>query len=166
MIPLRLVVDTNIIVSVALKPDGLERTIVLLTITKPARLYYSDAIFSEYRSVLAPLELRIRKGLQHQLLALIEDRAHIISPTLRLEVTTDPDDNIFLERSDACARRLPDNRQPAAFPEILEADQRNHLTRVYRHRCAASYELTQGTDYKIYRLRSWSLTMSDSCLRT
>ena len=49
MIPLRLVIDTNILVSAALKPDGLQRTVLLLAITKPARLYSSDAILAEYR---------------------------------------------------------------------------------------------------------------------
>jgi predicted nucleic acid-binding protein len=34
MISLRLVVDTNIVVSAALKPDGLQRTVLLLAITK------------------------------------------------------------------------------------------------------------------------------------
>ena len=44
MIALRLVIDTNIVVSAALKPDGLQRTILLLAITKPATLYVSAAI--------------------------------------------------------------------------------------------------------------------------
>jgi PIN domain len=48
MISLRLVVDTNIVVSAALKPDGLQRTVLLIAITKPARLYISKAIFTEY----------------------------------------------------------------------------------------------------------------------
>jgi uncharacterized protein len=43
MIPLRLVVDTNIVVSAALKPDGLQRTDLLLAIARPARLYVSSA---------------------------------------------------------------------------------------------------------------------------
>jgi uncharacterized protein len=64
MIPLRLVLDTNIIVSAALKPDGLQRTVFLLAITSPARLYVSDAIFAEYRTVMARPELRILKGLR------------------------------------------------------------------------------------------------------
>jgi uncharacterized protein len=38
MIPLCLVVDTNIFVSAAIKPDGLQRTVILLAVTKPARL--------------------------------------------------------------------------------------------------------------------------------
>ena len=47
MIPLRLVLDTNIVVSAALEPDGLQRTVLLLAITKPARLYVSDEILAE-----------------------------------------------------------------------------------------------------------------------
>ena len=35
MIPLRLVIDTNILVSAAIKPDGLQRTVLLLATTKP-----------------------------------------------------------------------------------------------------------------------------------
>jgi putative PIN family toxin of toxin-antitoxin system len=101
MIPLRLVVDTNIVVSAALKPDGLQRTVVILAITKPARLYVSDAIMAEYREVLARPELKIRKGLQHQLLQLIKSRARRVSPPRRLQVTQDPDDNRFLECADA-----------------------------------------------------------------
>jgi predicted nucleic acid-binding protein len=44
MISLRLVVDTNIVVSAALKPEGLERTVLLLALTKPARWYVTRAI--------------------------------------------------------------------------------------------------------------------------
>ena len=50
MIPLRLVVDTNIVVSAALKPEGLQRTVLLLALTKPARLYVSRPIFEEYKT--------------------------------------------------------------------------------------------------------------------
>jgi predicted nucleic acid-binding protein len=46
MIPLRLVIDTNVVVSAALKPEGLQRTVVLLAMTKPALWYVSDAIVS------------------------------------------------------------------------------------------------------------------------
>ena len=53
MIPLRIVLDTNILVSAAQKPDGLQRTVFVLAITPPARLYVSDAICAEYRAVRA-----------------------------------------------------------------------------------------------------------------
>ena len=52
MLPLRLVIDTNILVSAALNPDGLQRTALLLAITKPARLYVTLPILEEYAGVL------------------------------------------------------------------------------------------------------------------
>jgi uncharacterized protein len=101
MISLRLVVDTNIVVSAALKPDGLQRSVLLLAITKPARLYVSKAILTEYRDVLSCPEFRIRKGLRQQLLDLIKKRAYLVAPARTLQVTSDPDDNIFIECADA-----------------------------------------------------------------
>ena len=101
MIPLRLVLDTNVVVCAALKPEGLQRTVLLLAITKPARLYVSDAIVSECSAVLARPELKIRRGLRQQFLQLIKNRSHIIVPRRWFQVTTDPADNIFVECADA-----------------------------------------------------------------
>ena len=101
MLPLRLVLDTNIVVSAALKLAGLQRTVLLLALTKPARLYLSPQVFSEYRAVLSRAELHIRKGLRQQLLQLLENRAHFVEPSGLLQVTPDPADNIFLECADA-----------------------------------------------------------------
>ena len=101
MLPLRLVIDTNVLISAAIKPIGLQRTVFLIAISKPARLYVSHPILEEYSEVLARPELRIRKGLRLQLLQLIKNHGHTVAPTRRLEVTTDPADNIFLECADA-----------------------------------------------------------------
>ncbi|HZW81194.1 MAG TPA: putative toxin-antitoxin system toxin component, PIN family [Candidatus Deferrimicrobiaceae bacterium] len=101
MIPLRLVIDTNVVVSAALKPEGLQRTVVLLAMTKPARWYVSDPIVSEYATVLARPELQIRKGLRQQLLQLIKNHARRVKPSPLVQVTSDPADNIFIECADA-----------------------------------------------------------------
>jgi putative PIN family toxin of toxin-antitoxin system len=101
MLPLRLVLDTNIIVSAVLKPDRLQRTVLLLAMTRPARLYVSPPILSEYQTVLSRREFKIRKGLRQQFLRRIEDRSHMVFPSRRVQVTNDPDDNIFLECADA-----------------------------------------------------------------
>jgi putative PIN family toxin of toxin-antitoxin system len=101
MIALRLVIDTNVIISAALKPDGLQRTTLLLAITKPGRLYVSPPILEEYSEVLSRPELSIRKGLRLQLLQLIKNHGHLVSPSRRIEVASDPDDNIFVECADA-----------------------------------------------------------------
>ena len=101
MIPLRLVVDTNIVVSAALKPDGLQRTVLLLATTKPARLYVSNAILTEYQAVLSRPEFQIRKGLRQQLLDLIRKRAHLVNPVRAIQVANDPEDDKFIECADA-----------------------------------------------------------------
>jgi uncharacterized protein len=101
MIPLRLVVDTNIVVSAALKPDGLQRTVLLLAITKPARLYVTEAVMAEYLEVLARPRMNIPKGRRRQLLQLIRNNSHTVTPARSLQVTPDPDDNKFLECADA-----------------------------------------------------------------
>jgi uncharacterized protein len=101
MLPLRLVIDTNVVISAAIKPESLQRTTFLLAITKPARLYVSLPILEEYAEVLSRPELHIRRGLRQQLLQLIKNHSHIVAPSRRLEVASDPDDNVFLECADA-----------------------------------------------------------------
>jgi putative PIN family toxin of toxin-antitoxin system len=101
MLALRLVIDTNVLISAALKPEGLERAVLLLAITHPARLYVSRPILEEYRAVLARRELKIRKGLRRQLLQFIRNHSHVVRPRVRVEVTRDPDDGKFLECADA-----------------------------------------------------------------
>jgi putative PIN family toxin of toxin-antitoxin system len=101
MLPLRLVIDTNVLVSAALKPESLQRTTFLLATTKPARLYVSRPILEEYAEVLSRPELHIRKGFRLLLLQLIKNNSHVITASRRLEVASDPDDNMFLECADA-----------------------------------------------------------------
>jgi len=101
MIALRLVIDTNVVISAALKPEGLQRTVLLLAMTNPAQWYVSEPIMAEYSAVLARPKLRIRKGLQHQFLQLIANRTRRIVPSSLPEITSDPADKIFLECADA-----------------------------------------------------------------
>ncbi len=100
MLALRLVIDTNVLISAALNPDGPQRTTILLALTRPARLYVSPPVWEEYAGVLARPQLRIRKGVRLQLLQPLEDSSHIVVPSHRLQVASDPDDNIFLECAD------------------------------------------------------------------
>jgi putative PIN family toxin of toxin-antitoxin system len=118
MLPLRLVIDTNVLISSALKPEGLQRAVLLLAITKPARLYVSRPILAEYRTVLVRPELRIRKGLRQQLLQLIKNHSYTVVPTRHLEVTSDPDDNIFLECADAAGADYLVTGNPKHFPRF------------------------------------------------
>ena len=101
MIPLRLVIDTNVVVSAALKPEGLQRTVILLAMTKPARWYVSDPIVSEYAVVLVRPELKIRRRLRQQFLQLIKNHARVVTPSRLAQIISDPADHMFIECADA-----------------------------------------------------------------
>ena len=118
MIPLRLVVDTNIIVSAALKPDSLPRTVLLLSITRPARLCLTEAILAEYRDVLGRPKLKIHKGVRQQFLQLIRSRSYTIQPRRPLLVTPDREDNKFLECADAARADYLVTGNPRHFPRF------------------------------------------------
>jgi putative PIN family toxin of toxin-antitoxin system len=118
MLPLRLVIDTNILVSAALKPDGLQRTVFLLAIRRPARLYVSASILSEYQEVLSRPELRIRKAIREQFLQFIKDHAYLVTPYRSLTITSDPHDNMFLECADAARADYLVTGNQRHFPEF------------------------------------------------
>ena len=118
MLPLRLVVDTNVLMSAAIKPAGLQRTVLLLAITRPARLYVSRPILEEYSEVLGRPELRIRKGRRQKLLQLIKNYSYTVVPTRRLDVTSNPDDNMFLECADAARADYLVTGNPKHFPRF------------------------------------------------
>src|SRR5262245_8913217 len=118
MLPLRVVLDTNIVVSAALRPSGLPRTVLLLSFTKPSRIYVSPAILEEYRIVLARPALKIRRALQQQFMQLIRNRAQMVRPAYSLQVTSDPEDNKFLECADAARADYLITGNQRHFPEF------------------------------------------------
>ncbi len=102
MLPLKLVLDTNVVVSAVLSPDGLERVALVFALTAPASLWVSPEIIEEYARVLGRPRLKIAPPRATEILELIKSRAQVTRPSQRLAVTLDPDDNIFLECADEC----------------------------------------------------------------
>jgi putative PIN family toxin of toxin-antitoxin system len=97
MLSLNLVLDTNVVVSAILKPDGLERASLVFALTPPACLYVSGDILEEYERVLHRPQLKLSHSRLGEVLELLKTRAVLIAPSRRIQVTPDPDDDIFLE---------------------------------------------------------------------
>ena len=101
MLNLRLVIDTNVVVSGALKPRGLERMALTFALTPPASLFVSQEILTEYAEVLGRPELRIPPEDRRPLIDLITSRSRLVVPTSKVTVCPDPDDDIFVECAEA-----------------------------------------------------------------
>lgn len=94
---------------------------------------YRSRFCTNNEDVLSRHELNIRKGLRRQFLDLIGNRAQIVSTPRQLNVTSDPDDNIFVECADAARADYLLTGKPTPFPEVLEADQSDHFARIHGH---------------------------------
>lgn len=95
---MRVVLDTNVIVSAYLNEDGQPFRILKLALAGLVRLCASEPILAEYQKLLErksfPLDARRRT----LVLKKIRAASIIVKPASKLNVTLDdPDDNIFLE---------------------------------------------------------------------
>jgi uncharacterized protein len=99
---LRIVIDTNVVISAALKPAGLEAQLIELIAHRVFELYVSAEVLAEYRGVFnRPKFARIPPERVSRLLALIAAEATKVTPTKRLQISSHDDDNRFLECAEA-----------------------------------------------------------------
>src|ERR1700674_591577 len=98
---IRVVIDTNILVSALLQPKGLPAAVLMLALSGKVQLCVSDAVFAEYDEVIRRPHLKRPPDVIEATLQLIRKLGHLVKPGVRLKACTDPDDNIFLECSQA-----------------------------------------------------------------
>jgi len=98
---LRVVLDTNVVVSAHLNAEGYERHVLDLVLAGKLQSAVSPAILEEYEGVLRRPKFGIAPRQVSRSLLLIRKAARIIRPRDRLEVTRDPADNRFLECAEA-----------------------------------------------------------------
>ena len=94
---LRAVLDTNVVVSAALKPHSLPAAIVSAATAQLFTLCLSEAIRDEYQHVLTRGKFGFTPDLVSRFLAELEATGRRVTPTERLAITRDSEDNKFLE---------------------------------------------------------------------
>jgi putative PIN family toxin of toxin-antitoxin system len=94
------VLDTNVVVSAHLNPDGYERFVLDLGIARKIQIYVSANILDEYRGVLRREKFGIDPELVDASLGLIMRSASMVQPARRVGVAKDQEDNKFLECAD------------------------------------------------------------------
>ena len=94
---LRAVLDTNVVVSAALKPHSLPAAIVSAATAQLFTLCLSEAIRDEYQHVLTRGKFGLPPDRVSRFLAVLEATGRRVTPTERLAITRDSEDNKFLE---------------------------------------------------------------------
>lgn len=124
---IRVVLDTNVIVSAFLVSDGLPAAILDLALQRKVRTALSPPILSEMERVLRRPKFDFEPRKIGSFLALFKSRAKLVSPRLTLEVCReDPSDNRFLE----CAE--------AAKAEFLISGNKSHFPLRYKNTAVVS----------------------------
>jgi len=94
---MRVVLDTNILISACWTPDGLESQTVQLALDGTITPCVSPAVWAEYRDVLFRDKFAGVRSRADDLLVKLEVRAVQVVPQETVSAASDEDDNRFLE---------------------------------------------------------------------
>ena len=94
---IRVVLDTNILISALLQPQGLPARTFLLTLAgSTAQLCVSGDIYAEYEEVIRRPKFDRSDSVIEQALRAIRERGFWVKSSEKVRACSDPDDDIFL----------------------------------------------------------------------
>ena len=94
---LRVVLDTNVLLSACWKADGNEARVVRMVREGRIEMWITAEVMAEYREVLFREKFAAHHEAARGLLEEVAARALVCAPTERLAVARDPDDDRLLE---------------------------------------------------------------------
>jgi putative PIN family toxin of toxin-antitoxin system len=98
---IRVVLDTNVVVSAHVNSEGYERSVLDLALSGKLRMFVSEAILREYENVLRRRKFRLKPLNVSRSLRLLRAAARVVAPYGQLNTARDPGDNRFLECAEA-----------------------------------------------------------------
>ena len=114
---IRVVLDTNVVVSAVLSPSGPPFEIIALANQKLIQLYASTDTFDEYREVLARPQFAKLKGLSDLQLTELSKLCRFVAPSKEVAASPDQKDNMFLECAEAAKAHYLVTGNVRHFPE-------------------------------------------------
>jgi len=117
---MRVVYDTNVIVSAVLKPGSIPASLVPLALGRVVDLCYAPAMLAEYTEVLKRPKFGLNRRSVDRFLGDLLDAAVMVRPTRRVTHALDEADNRFLEcAQEARAEYLvTGNKRHFPFPDF------------------------------------------------
>ena len=98
---IRVVIDTNIIVSALLQPLGPPAQVFLLALNGSIQLCITGEVYAEYEEVIRRPRFRRDESVIIAALDSIREKGFWVRPTETVRACADPDDDIFLECAQA-----------------------------------------------------------------
>ena len=98
---IRVVVDTNILVSALLQPKGLPAAVLILALSGQVELCISEAVLDEYEEVIRRPHLKRDPAVVERAIQAIRKVGRWVKPAMHIDACGDPDDNMFLECAQA-----------------------------------------------------------------
>jgi uncharacterized protein len=123
VLPVRAVLDTNVVVSAHLKERGQEALILELGLSGRFELVVSPALLQEYEEVLLRPRFHLNPAAIARSIGAIRHRALLAAPTKTLNVTRDPDDNMVLECASSGKARYVVTGNARDFPHQFQGIQ-------------------------------------------
>jgi putative PIN family toxin of toxin-antitoxin system len=90
---IRAVLDTNVVVSALLSPQGASALIMDLAMTQYFRCFVSAPLLEEYGEVLGRAQFGLHERKTARIMGRFRKAAILATPSKKLRITTDPDDN-------------------------------------------------------------------------
>lgn len=115
---IRVVIDTNILVSALLRSDSLPAAVWMFALTGRVQICVSDSVFAEYDAVIRRPHLKRAPGVIQGALDSVRTLGHWVKPTAPVRECSDPDDNIFLECADAAEADYLVTGNQRHFPDL------------------------------------------------
>lgn len=94
---IRVVVDTNVVVSAALVRHGNPAAILNLVFSRDIVPCVSNAVLAEYEEVLSRPRIRVDQDRSKEIRDAIYQVAIVVEPQVSLRVCSDRDDDMFME---------------------------------------------------------------------
>lgn len=116
---IRVVLDTNILVSALLSPQGPPAQVFLMTIQEPdTQLCVSGDIYAEYEEVIRRPRFNRSDSEINAALSTIREKGLWVKPTQKVRACSDPDDDIFLECAQAARANYLVTGNVKHFPAV------------------------------------------------
>jgi putative PIN family toxin of toxin-antitoxin system len=118
---MKVVIDTNVVVSANLSDEGLPAAVLDLAASKTILMFVSPAILAEYEAVLRRPHLSLSPAAVASSLAVVRNISRLVKPTRRLAAAADETDNRFVECAISAGADYIITGNARHFPERFES---------------------------------------------